>query len=232
MGMDIDRLKKSRKAAPGGRPRLRNLPRNWLHQGVTYMDRGEAVFRVALETLEILLLAGLLLVWRGKFVDVGVPLAIAAVAAHTFNWVTNGNFWALILFAFPMLRNRGDAATCSYLNAMAERLRRRRSISALALFGSVARGEWHERSDVDVRLLRFGGFGCWLGANLLLVGERFRAFLSRQPIDVYLGDDADFFEKMRKDEPPIFLIKRDPRLERRYTEHREGRLGALRRTQG
>ncbi len=226
--MATDLRKKSRKAGRGGWPRLRNIPRNWLHQATGYMDRGELTFRIALETAEVGALLGVLLHWCRGCAATWVLAMISIGTVHTLNWVINANFWALMLFTFPNLRNRGDAATCSYLNAMAARLQRSESISGFALFGSVARGEWHERSDVDIRALRSGGILCWAEANLVLTRERFLAFVSRQPIDIYLADNVHFLERMRQDERPIFLINRDPQLDLMYPGARERRLISLR----
>jgi predicted nucleotidyltransferase len=148
--------------------------------------------------------------------------------AHTLNWVFNGNWWAGMLFAFPSLRNRGERATCAYLNDMADRLKRDRSISGAMIFGSVARGQWHERSDLDVRLLRRPGVSNAMAGVLVLLRERWIALWSRQPLDVYLADGIPFLKRMRADEPPVFLKKDDPRLELAYPDGRETRIERLR----
>jgi len=46
-----------------------------------------------------------------------------------------------------------------------------------------------------------------------MMRERFIAFLMRQPTDMFLADDVGYLTKMRSDEKPVFLIKRDERLE-------------------
>lgn len=42
--------KNKRKARPGGWPRFRNIPRSWLHQGFTYRDRTQRLYRMVFET--------------------------------------------------------------------------------------------------------------------------------------------------------------------------------------
>ena len=54
------RKKAARKAKPGGMPKLINIPRNWLHQALTYMDKGEMYSKVIIEIAEICLLMFLL----------------------------------------------------------------------------------------------------------------------------------------------------------------------------
>jgi len=146
--------------------------------------------------------------------------------------VLNGNWWAGMLFAFPGLRNRGDPATCAYLNRMAARLKNDRAISGALIFGSVARGQWHDRSDLDVRLLRRRGLRHGVAGVLVLARERLIALGARQPLDIYLADDIPFRRKMRADEPLVFLKKADPRLDREYPQGREVRIETLRGSSG
>ncbi len=227
--MDRRTRKANRKALADGRARLWNLPRGWAHQGFFYLDRTQRIGRVIFEIVPTVILAGLI----GR--TARIPLShvwlwcASLFLAHTLNWVLNGNWWAGMLFAFPGLRNRGDRATCAYLNQMAHRLRRDRSISGAMIFGSIARGQWHERSDLDVRLLRRPGVWNGVTGVLILLRERWIALWSRQPLDIYLADGIPFLKRMRADEPPVFLKKDDPRLERAYPDGRETRIEVLRR---
>ncbi len=217
------------KSTSDGRALYSNLMRNWLHQAVTYMDNGERAFRLTIELAEFALMwAALRLIVN---LDVSFAWAypvLAALVVHTFNWITNGNIWALLLFSFPSLLNKGEAATCAYLNAMTARLERERSVVGLALFGSVARNEWHDRSDVDVRIVRRSGTLSLIRAGTVTVRERWLALLARQPLDLYLADDVAFLRRMRTDERPIFLIKRDPSLEKEYPGNERVILRSLR----
>ncbi len=205
------------KSTSDGRAVYSNLPRTWLHQAITYMDSGERAFRLTIELAEFALMWAVL----QQIVSLDVTFAwaypvLAALVVHTFNWITNSNIWALLLFSFPSLSNKGEAATCAYLNAMAQRLEGERSVVGLALFGSAARSEWHNRSDIDMRIVRRPGNLSLLRAASVTVRERWLALLARQPLDLYLADDVTFLRRMRADERPIFLIKRDPSLEKEY----------------
>jgi predicted nucleotidyltransferase len=227
--MNSPARKRNHKASADGRARWWNLPRGWAHQGFFYLDRTQRIGRVIFEIVPTVILAGLI----GGIG--GIPLSnlwlwcAGLVLAHTLNWVLNGNWWAGILFAFPRLHNRGDRATCAYLNDLAGRLQRERAISGAMIFGSVSRGEWHERSDLDVRLLRRRGLFSAIAGILILSRERWIALWTRQPLDIYLADDVSFLRSMRKDEQPVFLKKDDPRLDRAYPEGQETRIETLRR---
>jgi predicted nucleotidyltransferase len=217
-----------RKATVGGRIRWWNLPRGWAHQGFFYLDRTQRLGRVVFEIVPAVVLAGLISVAaRISLSDVGLWAASLAVT-HTLNWVLNGNWWAGMLFTFPGLRNPGERATRDYLAGMADRLQKDHAISGVMIFGSVSRGQWHDRSDLDVRLLRRPGWRHGVAGVLVLSRERLIGLLVRQPLDVYLADDIPFLKKMRADEQPVFLKKDDPRLERAYPQSRETRAVRLR----
>ncbi len=228
----MDRLarKADHKARAGGRAKLWNLPRGWAHQGFFYLDRTQRIGRVVLEIVPTAILAGLIGAVAGISLSHIWLWCASLFLAHTLNWILNGNWWAGMLFAFPHLRNRGDRATCAYLNGMADRLRRDRAISGAMVFGSVARGKWHERSDVDVRLLRRPGVWNGVTGVLVLLRERWIALWSRQPLDIYLVDGIPFLKRMRADEPPVFLKRDDPRLELAYPDGKETRIEVLRRS--
>jgi predicted nucleotidyltransferase len=227
--MDCLARKADRKAVAGGRARLWNLPRGWAHQGFFYLDRTQRIGRVVFEIVPAALLAGLIGAIGGIRLSNVWLWCASLLLANTLNWVLNGNWWAGMLFAFPSLRNRGERATCTYLNDMAGRLKRDRSISGAMIFGSVARGQWHERSDLDVRLLRRPGVWNAVAGVLVLLRERWIALWSRQPLDIYLADGIPFLKRMRADEPPVFLKKDDPRLELAYPDGKETRIEELRR---
>jgi predicted nucleotidyltransferase len=212
--------KKARKATPGDWPKFINIPRNWLHQAITYMDSGELIIRLIIEVAEIV---ALYVLFKSVLPESNpfALLGISAIVAHTWNWVTNGLFWVVVIQTFPGLRNPGLDKTVEYINAMAQRLKRADCISGMAIYGSVSRGAWHDRSDIDMRILRRPGFVSLCQAALLTMGERFRAFLAAQPMDLYLADDADFLASMRADEIPLLLIKRDERLDKLYPGNSE-----------
>jgi predicted nucleotidyltransferase len=216
------------KAVAGGTAQWWNLARGWAHQSFFYLDRTQRVSRVILEIVPPMFLAWLIGGIAGIRLSNLWLWCSCLLIVHTLNWVLNSNWWAGVLFAFPHLRNRGDRATCAYLNQMADRLKRDRSISGVMIFGSISRGQWHERSDLDVRLLRRRGLSHAVGGVLVLLRERWIALVSRQPLDVYLADGIAFLKRMRPDEPPLFLKKDDPRLDLAYPEGKETRLETLR----
>jgi predicted nucleotidyltransferase len=219
------KIKKNRKAEAGGNIKYFNFLRNWLHQAFTYMDKGEKALKLLLILVETYLLLTLISSFT-NFNTLSV-IIVSFLIIHTFNWITNGLFWALTIFAIPSLKNPGEDLTLIYLNEMTERLKVSKSIEGLVIFGSVSRGKWHDRSDIDIRLVRSSGLSSLLVSFVLTVRERFIAFLSKQPMDLFLADDIVFLKKMRKDEKPIFLIKRGHSLDKEYPDSDETVLKTL-----
>jgi predicted nucleotidyltransferase len=217
---------KKTKASIGGPVLYKNFIKNWTHQALTYMDRGERLLRVFVEFIELILSMFMIhLLFKVSFL---FAFIIAFIMVHTFNWMTNGLFWAVLIFAVPYLNNPGEKKTLQYLNIMTKRLRIQKSISGIALFGSIARNKWHDRSDIDIRILRKPGIKNLIVSYCLTMRERFIAFIHKQPMDLYLADDISFLKKMRSDEKPVFLMKRDPRLDEMYPGNREKVLQKLR----
>lgn len=205
----ISSIKAKRKAILGDFPKLLNLPRNWIHQGLTYMDVGELVSRIVIEYLCIVLCITF-------FERLTNYIFIAFIFVHTCNWIFNGLFWSVILFTFPSMHNQGAEKTVEYLNNMRRRIELCDSISGVLIYGSISRRAWHDRSDVDIRFLRKQGLVNLFFAVFVTMRERFIAFICKQPIDLYLADDVYFLKKMRADEFPLFLICRDTRLNNYY----------------
>ncbi len=221
---------KPRKATPGGRAKLSGLITSFLHQGFFYLDTTERLARMVLEIVPtILLMWGFSFLFDHSWSNLYL-WCLAVVLVHALNWIFNSNWCAAVIFAFPSLRNPGEQATCRYLNAMGERLQNSRSISSVIVFGSVARGQWHDRSDLDLRLFRRRGLVNAVCAVAILLRERIIAVFLRQPLDIYLADGVEFLMKMRKDEPPVFLTKNDRRLDEAYPDGKVTRLERLHKT--
>jgi predicted nucleotidyltransferase len=219
---------KKNKAVVGGKSKPYNLFRNWLHQGFFYLGTTERIGRIFLEIIPTVCLAFLLSYLFNIYFLSPFIWIFSIFLVHTLNWVFNNNWWACVLFAFPYLRNPGEHVTCLYLEGMKNRINNDDCISGLLLFGSVARGEWHYRSDLDMRIFRRIGFLNGIKALFVLWRERVIAVIQKQPLDIYLADDIDFLKKMRDDELPIFFKKMDSRLENKYPNSEVQSLQSLR----
>jgi len=205
---------KKRKATINGKAEYLVLIKQWIHQGFTYLDQTEMFYRVIWEIIPFSMAAFLL----ATFTELRIAyiLIISFLISHTLNWIFNYNFWTCITFTFPSKTNPGRQQTIKYLAKMQNRMMKYDSIGGCMLYGSIARGKWHEKSDLDMRVLRKSGFINGFKSYLIICLERLIAFLEGQPLDLYLADSENFLNKMREDEFPIFLKNNDDRLHLKY----------------
>lgn len=201
------------KAVVGGKTKTIVIVKNWIHQGFTYLDRTEQFYRIIWEIIPF----GIS-IWGLSFtgLSIWVNIFISFIIAHTLNWAFNDNIWTCIQFTFPWAMNPGNEKTLAYLENMQCRFAKYDCVTGVMIYGSLSRGVWHEKSDLDTRIMRkpgvWNGFKCYLIVHF----ERLRAFRNKQPLDMYMADSIKFLDLMRDDEFPIFLKANDRRLLERY----------------
>ena len=207
-------MNKSRKAFIGGKPKYVTLFRNWGHQGYFYLDKTERFHRTTWELIPVIFLC-----YTFKMVidlNLFYSIFLSFIIVHTYNWIVNNNFWAVVIHSMPKQKNPGENLTIEYLLTMQNRLEKSSAISGVLIYGSIARNKWHDRSDIDIRFLRKKGILNGFLSYLILRRERFIALILGQPLDSYLADSELFLQKMRKDEFPILIKNSDIRLIKEY----------------
>lgn len=194
---------------------FRNIPVFWLHQRVSYMDRSELIFHLIINiftTLIIYLMLSLLVF----FIDQWQRLLFAAAIARTASYIFNNNFWDGIMRSFPRVKNGGAQRITQYLIDSQRRASRCYSVYAYLVYGSMVRGQWHGKSDIDVRYLRRPGLLNAIATYSFVVRERWITLYLRIPLDSYMGDSERFLDKMRDDEIPIIVKDQDGSMAKRY----------------
>ena len=142
-------------------------------------------------------------------------LLVALLLGHTTNWLLNGHFFSLMRFVRPhYVEHRQFLA---FPAEMRDRLAGKKSISAVALFGSLSRNEYTGYSDLDVRVVTKEGMLNHIGTSLLIVRERCLAFFQRFPIDIFMVSKTKGLEKLRADESPIILLDNEKFLKTRFS---------------
>lgn len=180
-----------RRLAKGDSPRWLAAPAllasNWLFQGMLIMDPAERTFKMALDSF-LTVLATFALLAATSWPVAGV-IAVAFGLAHTINWLANGQLPVVLknLGATSMGAGRRQRELDRFARRSA---RHKGSLVAVHAYGSLARGEANERSDLDVRLLRRPGFRAALGSCAFAMAERARATFRLLPLDVYVVDHA------------------------------------------
>jgi predicted nucleotidyltransferase len=179
---------------------------NWLHQGFTYMNWFERALKIALEAVFFLAFLATYGYISTRGLALGVaPLLAAFMVAHTLNWLLNGHFFTLLklleLQETPLHR------FSAYVDSLKERARNNPSISWVACYGSLSRGELNEMSDLDVRVVQKPGLWNGLRVAGFVLGERTRAFFRRFPLDIYAVSKQGQLRRLREDEAPVVIYR-------------------------
>ena len=184
------------------------LASNWLFQGMFIMDATERWTKLLLDVL----LAGVAFLVLARFAPALGPAVqglFAALVAHTANWLANGQLPVVLknlgLTRLPPERMRRELARLRVRAHGAPAL-----VGAYA-YGSLARGEAHDRSDLDVRVLRRPGAVAGLRAVWFVLWERSRATLLVLPLDIYVADRRESLGKViapDEIERPVVLMDR------------------------
>ena len=174
---------------------------NWLCQGMRGMDRKELLFRLLVEGLVIMSLAGLLMRWLSPL----IASCTATLMAHSLNFLFNGQFWVCLRYC-RFYRNEKQRLNL-YLIDLVSAIRGYGWLHEAVVIGSAAFGRVRtERSDIDLRLTMADGLLGWFKTNVLLMQLRFLAFIRAIPLDVYAYDDPVSLRRFDQDEP-IWIIK-------------------------
>lgn len=171
---------------------------NWLFQGILYADKTEKIFKLCLDMTFAFLLYELAFGSNNPN-----NLLVAFLISHTFNWIFNGQLFALAK-NFGIVHNDPEKII-NYAYGVKDRASREKSISSVVLYGSLVRKEIKSTSDLDLRIIRKGGLLNGLRACIFGFKERSRALFYRFPLDMYVIDSSKHLLKMRSDENPVIL---------------------------
>lgn len=184
---------------------------NWIFQGILNMDKTDRIFKLFLD-LTLTLLIYIILVNNSNYITV---ISLAFVIAHTFNWVFNGHIYSL---AKPFGRGQKPQSLLNITKTLGDRISKEKSIQGAAIFGSIARNEITENSDIDVAIIRRRGFINGLRVCSFGFFERFRAFLAKVPLDLFVVDSIEHLSKYWKEKNVVILHDPERIFEKRYKQ--------------
>jgi predicted nucleotidyltransferase len=189
---------------------VRNITIGWLSHAIHSTDYSERVFRIAIE-ISLMLICFNLIMYRGFFnSDIFSSAAVTVIVCHTIMWMLDGNFWVYMLDSFDWMRNPGIKRIISYVKLCRKLFQVADLCNAILIYGSMCRGEFHDRSDLDLRIIRRND--SWLGMLCLPVALFLRiiSFFVILPVDLQVADSYEFINRqMRKDELPVVVHLRD-----------------------
>jgi len=166
----------------------------WLFQGILYMDKTEKVFKLTLDLLLTMI-----------FMLVGISLIESIVISHTINWIFNGQVW--VIFKNLKTLRTPKRKFKKYLTRLRIHVGSEPSIVWAGVYGSLVRGEFKETSDLDVRLIRKPGLINGVRACIFVMKERTWATFHKFPLDIYVGDNFGFIQRMNEQPTIIYKIE-------------------------
>ena len=181
---------------------------NWLSQSIFSMDKTEKIARLSIEIILIVILFIIFLFLTP--LHILLSLVIAFLIANTLSWFMFSNAHLYIIASLEIATIEKKSLKI-YIEGLKKRGNRNQAILCIAIFGSMSRGEFHEYSDLDARVIRKKGFKNGILAVGFIIKERWKAQKNRIPLEILLGDSTSFMKKMRKDEPPVIIY--DPNNE-------------------
>ncbi|GAM10719.1 hypothetical protein OR1_03012 [Geobacter sp. OR-1] len=176
----------------------------WLFQGMLYMDRREAAFKIFLDSI----LVGLLVVLH-------VNIVVSILIAHSINMFINGHLYVLRKNIGKCHSNPKDFI--AYVEKMYLRIQGIKFLTGAAAYGSLSRNEFKSSSDYDLRVFPANNATSWLKAVVWVFIERFRALLHGFPLDIYAFNLEVHDRKIRSDEPPIVIFDPLGIIARKYS---------------
>jgi len=182
---------------------FRNIPVGWLLQAIHSTDLSERLFRILFEILM------LLVVWYSLFQGMKYSILYAFGISHTVCWLLTGNFWVYMLDSFLLVKNPGIENLIEFLKKSKRAFAVLDCCDAILVYGSMCRGMFHIRSDLDLRIVRRSDSK--RGVVALLIGLFFRiySFFKIIPVDLEVVDSMAFLHhQMRDDEVPIVVYHR------------------------
>lgn len=184
---------------------LRNIPVGWFMQILHSTDHTERNFRIFLELL-LITFFGVFVKKLGAVADNTNAFFVSFVVVHSVSWFFWGNFWVYMLDSFVWIRNPGIFAVLSYINYVRSAFIRSGACDAVLIYGSMCRCAFHERSDLDLRIIRKPGINSALRAIVVGLLVRVPAAIKRIPVDLQVVDSMMFLDRqMRADENPLVV---------------------------
>jgi predicted nucleotidyltransferase len=184
---------------------FRNLPVGWVLQIIHSTDRTERYFRIFFELMIFAMLFSTL-AKTNVLASHHLAFLLSFVVVHTLSWLFVGNFWVYMLDSFKWVKNPGIKKTVDFMLFCRKAFTLFDCCEAVLVYGSMSRSMFHNRSDLDLRVIR--RVDSPLGYIAIVIGflVRFYSFFLIQPVDLQVVDSLQFLRKqMRDDELPIVI---------------------------
>lgn len=171
---------------------------SWTLQAIHVLDARERFFRVILELIPVLFIITLAVV---GFYSWWVALFLF-LTLHTLFWLFDSTWLVGFREVYTDFKGKGLQSVIDFVDWSIEELKDCDNISAIAIYGSICRHMYHDRSDFDLRIVQDGSS---LKTYFKMIKLRsIGIWKYKIPMDLKLVDSVDFLKKeMRDDEHPI-----------------------------
>lgn len=177
---------------------------NWFFQGIWNSDVTEKIYKVlftAVFTVAFFIFF--------ELDSIVLDFLFAFLIAHTLNWLVNCSVSGILIHRL-LLWKVSKEKTFNYLNSLKRRTENTDVICYCAVFGSIARGELKESSDVDVGFLRKPGFFNAFKGLYFITLERLRTNTTGIPFEGYLIDSIEkMVTRFENEQIPVVLKQSD-----------------------
>jgi len=173
---------------------------NWFFQGIWNSDVTEKVYKVSFTAIFTVAIFFLF-----KINSIGLNFIIALLIAHTLNWLVNCSVSGVFIHRLLLWKVTKEK-TFNYLDGLKKKIDKTDVICFCAVFGSIARGELKESSDVDVGFLRKPGFYNAFKGLYFITLERLRTNITGIPFEGYLVDSIEkMVTRFENEQTPVVL---------------------------
>ena len=189
---------------------------NWLFQGIIHADKTEKIYKIL---FTFMFSVGFYFLLKYAFnIPVVWTVLFGFILGHTFNWLVNGSFYAILVHRLLILKLIKKNLFI-YLANFVNRLEGKDFILYCALFGSICTGELKDSSDIDVSLVRKRGFINSFKALFFILKEKKLADLHGIPLELFLSDSPENSKKRFGGEHnPVVIYDPENNLNKYYSE--------------
>lgn len=172
---------------------------SWLLHGVHVLDKTEKYLYV---TCEILLIATIFLVIYILDCKLWWIYLIAFIIIHTITWLTDSHWLVGFREVNKNFQSKGIISTLEYIEIVSKIFAEYSNVEAVLVYGSLSRKMFHNRSDLDIRILQNN-----FSFKTFLLVQKYRfigIWKYKIPLDLKLVDSMTYLKKeMRPDEKAI-----------------------------
>ena len=178
---------------------------SWVLQAVHVLDKRERIFRIF---LELLFLFPTIVIYALIDIDSIIYAIVYFILVHTLFYLFNSSWLVGYREVNKKFKGKGIQSIIDFSNYVKEDIKYCDN-NAVLLYGSLPRKKYHNRSDLDIRIIRSSNNN----VKLFFKAIKYRAvgiWKYKIPVDLKVVDSMDYLKKeMRDDEHPIVISEKD-----------------------